>query len=266
MHISDTGLKLIQEFEGCPKNKKGQIESYKDPIGIWTIGFGHIKGVKQGQIITREQAIEYLKQDIVTAENAVDRYMSKYNFNQNQYDALVSFAFNLGGGNIDLLTAKGSRTIQRIAEKIPAYNKADGKVLDGLTRRRLAEQKLFNTPVKANNKAKTTTATTINNKPQKKVKTIDEIAQMVIEGKYGNGYERKNRLKKAGYDYQEVQNAVNNILFNNNKNKKITVYIIRKGDTLTSIAQKFNTTVKDIQAKNNISNPNKIYEGKKIYV
>lgn len=101
-----------------------------------------------------------------------------------------------------------------------------------------------------------------NTAPKPAKKTNEQIAQEVIEGKWGNGYSRKNRLKKAGYDYEAVQAVVNSILLKNNS----TVYIVRSGDTLWDIAQKYNTTVAELAAKNNIKNPDKIYVGQKINV
>lgn len=142
MKISNKGLKLIEKYEGL------RLTAYKDPVGIWTIGYGHTKGVYSGQKITEAKAEEYLKQDALTAEKAVNKYVSKYHFNQNQYDALVSFAYNIG--NIDQLTANGTRSIEQISNKILAYNKAGGKVLPGLTKRRAEEKKLFDTPVNNN--------------------------------------------------------------------------------------------------------------------
>lgn len=99
-------------------------------------------------------------------------------------------------------------------------------------------------------------------KPNDKRKSNQEIAKEVIEGKWGNGYERKSRLKKAGYDYEAVQNIVNQML--NSSTKEL--YTIKPGDTLWDIAQKYGTTVGKIAAENNIKNPDKIYAGQKIYV
>ena len=93
-------------------------------------------------------------------------------------------------------------------------------------------------------------------------KSNEQIAYEVIAGKWGNGYERKNRLKNAGYVYADIQALVNKILSENSQ----TVYTVKKGDTLTSIAQRYNTTVADLVAKNNIKNPNKIYAGQTLYV
>ena len=97
----------------------------------------------------------------------------------------------------------------------------------------------------------------------KSEKTVDDIANEVLSGKWGNGYERKSRLKKAGWDYQEIQDRVNELL---SKNKKVKTYVVKKDDTLSCIAAKFGTTIKELQVKNNISNPNKIYEGQKLNV
>lgn len=135
MKVSNNGLNLIMKFEGC------RLTAYQDAVGVWTIGYGHTSGVRKGQRITKEQAIEFLKQDCLKAEKNVNAYATRYNWNQNQFDALVSFAFNIG--SINQLTANGKRSIAEISQKILAYNKAGGKVLKGLTDRRKAEKALF---------------------------------------------------------------------------------------------------------------------------
>ena len=117
------------------------MESYKCPAGVWTIGYGHTSGVKVGQVITQAQADAFLVSDVEKFEKKVNKYYEKYGWNQNEFDALVSFAFNIG--NIDQLTANGTRSRAVIAEKMVRYNKAKGKVLAGLTKRRQAERKLF---------------------------------------------------------------------------------------------------------------------------
>lgn len=152
MKISDNGLSIIQKFEGC------RLKAYKCPAGVLTIGYGHTgKDVKAGMTITKAQAVELLKKDVAKFEKVVAKYNKTYKWNQNQFDALVSFAFNVG--NIDQLTNNGKRSIAEISAKIPAYNKANGKVLLGLTRRRADEKKLFDKAVDKKNKttkAKTT--------------------------------------------------------------------------------------------------------------
>lgn len=143
MKTSSKGVSLIKSFEGC------RLKAYKCPAGVWTIGYGHTAGIKKGDIITQEQADEYLRNDLVTYENAVMKYNNIYDFNQNQFDALVSFTYNCGIGNLKNLTQSGKRTLAQISAKLPLYNKAGGVVLRGLQRRRAAEKKLFDTPIKS---------------------------------------------------------------------------------------------------------------------
>ncbi len=146
MKISKKGLNLIKKFEGC------RLQAYQDSVGVWTIGYGTTNADKaitgtnicQGLQISQETADEWLRRSIDSKYGPkVDKY-SRYGWNQNEFDALVSFAYNIG--SIDQLTANGTRTRAEIAGKIPAYNKAGGKVLAGLTRRRKEEQTLFLTP------------------------------------------------------------------------------------------------------------------------
>ena len=89
MKTSQTGIDLIKQFEGCV------LTAYKCPAGVWTIGYGHTAGVKQGQRITAAQAESYLRSDLEKYEKKVDKY-SRYGWNQNEFDALVSFAYNIG--------------------------------------------------------------------------------------------------------------------------------------------------------------------------
>lgn len=187
--ISQNGLKLIMQFEGC------RLQAYRCAAGIWTIGYGHTAGVKQGQVITKAQAEEFLKQDCEKFEKYVNNpsYVPITEvLNQNQFDALVSFAFNLGQGNLKTL-CKG-RTAAQIAAAIPLYNKAAGKVLSGLVRRRAAEQALFNTPVfgtsKVNNESEDYDMTTIKKGSKgKAVKVWQVIVGATVDGNFGSGTE-----------------------------------------------------------------------------
>lgn len=135
LKTGQAGLDMIKQYEGC------RLMAYKCPAGVLTIGYGHTAGVKAGQTITQAQADKYLVDDVAKYEKNVNKYYEKYRWNQNEFDALVSFAFNIG--SIDQLTAGGTRTRAQIADKITAYCKAGGKVLAGLVRRREAERKLF---------------------------------------------------------------------------------------------------------------------------
>lgn len=98
-------------------------------------------------------------------------------------------------------------------------------------------------------------------------KSIDEIAREVIDGQWGNGEDRKRGLEENGYNYQEVQNKVNEILnYTKPQYKEETIYTVKRGDTLSSIAKKFGTTYQEIARKNGISNPNKIYVNQKLKI
>lgn len=143
MKISNKGLELIKSFEGC------HLEAYKCPSGKWTIGYGHTNGVYQGMKITQSQADSFLREDCNKFEKNVNKFASKYNWTQNEFDALVCFAFNIGSINKLTGTPSGTRTKQQIADAIRLYNKdSTGKVLAGLVRRRQAEYELFTTGVK----------------------------------------------------------------------------------------------------------------------
>ncbi|WP_069188320.1 lysozyme [Paenibacillus sp. GM2] len=144
--ISDAGIKLIKNFEGC------RLTAYK-PVPTetyWTIGWGHYgPDVKQGQTITQAQADSMLLADLPKYEAYVNNpaYVPvTEQLNQHQFDALVSFCYNCGSGNLQTL-CKG-RSIAQIADSLTKYNKAGGNVLAGLVKRRKAEQELYNTPVK----------------------------------------------------------------------------------------------------------------------
>ena len=149
MKISENGLKLIKKFEGC------RLTAYQDAVGVWTIGYGTTNADKaitgtticQGLRISQETADEWLRQSIDRKYGPkVDKYAT-YQWTQNEFDALVSFAYNIG--SIDGLTAQGSRTRAEISHMILAYNKAGGRELSGLTKRRQEERALFLTPVQA---------------------------------------------------------------------------------------------------------------------
>lgn len=140
MEVSRNGVNLVAEFEGC------RLTAYKCPAGIWTIGYGHTAGVKEGDTLPSEEAAkELLEKDLVRYAAEVNRCVRSgkilFPLNQNQFDALTSFCFNCGTGNLQKLVT--GRDAVTIAEKIPAYNKSCGKVLPGLVKRRQRERALF---------------------------------------------------------------------------------------------------------------------------
>lgn len=145
--VSQTGIDLVKHFEGC------RLEAYQDEVGVWTIGYGitnsdrSITGttIKRGLKISQATAEKWLEESLNRKYlPLVMKYDARYGWNQNEIDALVSFAYNIG--SIDQLTANGSRSRDVIADKMLEYNKAGGTVYRGLVRRREAEQKLFLIP------------------------------------------------------------------------------------------------------------------------
>ena len=185
MKLSKCGADMIKRYEGL---RLTAYKAHKSEV-FWTIGYGHYGAdVGQGAVITRAKADELFDKDIKKFELAVDKL--HLDLNQNQYDALVSFAYNCGAANLKRLVS--GRNKQQIADAILLYNKAGGQVLSGLTRRRKEERALF-----------------------LQDDTLDTIAREVIDGKWGNGRDRKEKLRAAGYDYARVQSRVNAILTGN---------------------------------------------------
>ena len=137
MVTSETGLNLIKSFEGV------RLTAYRCPAGKWTIGYGHTKGVKKGMYISEEVATHFLIEDVQRVEPTINSYDDIYHWTQNEFDALASFAFNCGIGNLKKLLKYGQRTKSQIADAILLYNKANGRELRGLVRRRKAERELF---------------------------------------------------------------------------------------------------------------------------
>ena len=136
MNISNKGLELIKSFEGC------HLTAYRCPANVLTIGYGHTSGVYEGMVITQEQADKFLFEDVQRFVNAVNQYQARFNFNQNEFDSLVSFTYNCGAGSLANVMAC-CNTKQEIAEECKLYNKGGGVVLAGLVRRREEEYKLF---------------------------------------------------------------------------------------------------------------------------
>ena len=141
MNISTNGKNLIKSFEGC------RLYAYKavSTEQYYTIGWGHYgPDVYAGMTITQKQADDLFDQDIVKYVNPVANTRFGFTPNQNQFDALCSFCYNLGPGIMNDFIGKSAN---QVASEIPLYNKSGGVVLEGLVRRRKAEVDLFNTPV-----------------------------------------------------------------------------------------------------------------------
>ena len=189
--INKAGFEMIKSFEGC------KLKAYKclKSEQYYTIGYGHY-GIKDPNMtISQEQAESLLLSDLEHFEDHVDKIDKNYNynFNDNEFSALVSFAFNIGG--IIQLTQGGKRSKKEIAEAMLLYNKASGKVLAGLSNRRKKERELFLTAPTNSESIPTRTIT--------EDTTLGEIVDDVILGLYGNGAYRKDAI------YQIIQDLVN---------------------------------------------------------
>lgn len=145
MNISLNGINLIKGFEGYSANP------YQDVAGIWTWGYGHARkhGEELPDAITREEAEALLLADIAPAEKCVNTCVS-VPINQNQFDAMVSFVYNLGCSGFSastLLKYVNSCMMDEAENEFARWNRAAGKVIEGLTRRRQTEAKLFSAPI-----------------------------------------------------------------------------------------------------------------------
>ena len=133
------GLLLIKSFEGL------RLRAYRDAVGIWTIGYGTTRGVRPGMDISMEEAISFLQQDLTRFEKSINDAV-KVSINDNQFSALASFTYNVGSGafrSSTLLRLLNEGKIREAADQFPRWNRAGGRALAGLTRRRRAERKLF---------------------------------------------------------------------------------------------------------------------------
>lgn len=142
MKISQKGIDLIKQFEGV------SLKAYPDP-GTggepWTIGYGHTGGVKKGDVVTQAQAEELLRKDLIKFETGVSNVLT-VETTQNQFDAMVSLAYNIGLGNFTkstLLRKHNAKCWQCAASQFGVWRNAGGKVMNGLIRRRAAERELY---------------------------------------------------------------------------------------------------------------------------
>lgn len=139
MQISEKGISLIKRWEGFVG------VAYRDPVGVWTIGYGHTKGVKPGQSMSESQALHLLREEVKEYEEPVRRLVS-VDLNQNQFDALTSFTYNLGAGAFSqstLLAILNQGRYQAAADQFLRWVRAGGRVLPGLVSRRQDERELF---------------------------------------------------------------------------------------------------------------------------
>lgn len=139
------GVELIKNYEGL------HLTPYLCSARVWTIGYGHTRTVRSGMLITPEQADQLLDDDLRLVERAVQRIV-KVPLNDNQFAALVSFAFNIGIANFErstLVTLLNRGWYEQVPAQLMRWNRVEGEVMGGLSRRRAAEGRLWNTPVES---------------------------------------------------------------------------------------------------------------------
>ena len=140
MKLGEKGTEILKYFEGC------KLTAYQDSVGVWTIGYGHTKGVYNGMTITQEEAEQMLLTELEEYEGYIEN-MVTVPLTQNQFDALVVWIYNLGPTNFKnstLLKELNAGNYNAAGQEITRWNKAGGKVLAGLVKRREAEAELFN--------------------------------------------------------------------------------------------------------------------------
>ena len=142
-HINEAGLALVKEFEGC------RLTAYPDPGtggAPWTIGYGSTKGVRSGLMISQDEAEERLRDDLEAAEQCVERSIKGVILTDNEFSACVALSFNIGCGAFSgstLARKLNAGDREGAALEFRRWNRAGGKEIAGLTRRRAAEAELF---------------------------------------------------------------------------------------------------------------------------
>ena len=150
MHISQEGITLIKHYEGCPKDKDGNAVSYRCAANKATIGYGSLKLIDGSPVtdnisITMQEAEDLLAHELVEYEGYINDLV-KVPLKQNEFDALVSWVFNLGPSNLKsstMLKVLNAGKYQEVPEQIKRWNKVNGKVNEGLVKRRKSEALLF---------------------------------------------------------------------------------------------------------------------------
>ncbi|MBE1160899.1 LysM peptidoglycan-binding domain-containing protein [Dyella acidiphila] len=274
--ISENGVKMIEGFEGGP-----YLNAYPDPAtggAPWTIGYGHTGGVTPGEHITQAQAEQFLKSDLQSAENAV-RNSIHVPITQNQFDACVSLAFNIGGSGFassDVASRLNAGNYAGAQQAFGEYNHANGMVLPGLTRRRAAEAALFGSsapsgssstsaPGKSNpgSSSSPSTGSSENNYTVRSGDTLSSIAA-------------SHGISLSTLEAANEQIANFNTIFpgeaihlpgSQGATSSSSNYSVRAGDTLTGIAASHGVSLAALEAANpQIANPNVISVGETIHI
>lgn len=264
MSLSQNGVDLIKGFEGL------RLNAYQDSVGVWTIGYGHTAGVRPGDHITQAQAEAYLRQDTGWAQQAV-RDNVKVPLTQGQFDALMSFTFNLGAGALKGSTLLRDLNAGNYAAAQGEFGKwvhAGGQRLEGLVRRRAAEAALFgghapggSTPSQPGTPPPTTPA------PRPSAGSY-----AVRQGDTLSGIAQRHGVSLATLIAANPQIRNPDLIFAGQQIKLpgsggSATHTVRSGDTLSGIAQRNGVSLAALIAANpQIANPNLIYPGQQVHV
>ena len=247
------GATIVENANACIANMK---TAGLDPADTWIFAdLEYDTWTKAGVKVTKALCTQYTKEFLDTLKAAgckklgiysnLDYYKNYYDWSQlSEYRKNLWLADYTGGPNVECAIQQTGST-----GKVSGIN-------GNVDMNTLYEESMFsNDEDKSDGDAPATGA-----------KTVDEIAKEVINGLWGNGDDRKQKLTAAGYDYSVVQNRVNEILGGGTSSSSAVYYTVKKGDTLSKIASEYGTTVSQIVKWNNISNPNLIYIGQKFRV
>lgn len=268
--LSQKGVDLIKEFEGL------RLKAYRDPVGVWTIGYGHTGGdVKPGQVISQARAEQLLKGDTGWAQDAVRRSV-KVPLSQGQFDALTSFTYNLGGGALassTLVKKLNARDYAGAQKEFGRWVHAGGEVLAGLVRRRAAEAKMFGNKAPSSSTTPTPTPTP----PTPPTSSTRKIDYRVRAGDTFSGIAARKgmttaQLKKINPQIRDINKINVGQLIHIRLAKKAAAaatatktYTVKSGDTFSAIAVRNDLSMAQLSKLNpQVKDLNKINVGQKL--
>ena len=257
MKVSENGVDLITKWEGF------RSKAYLDVAGVWTIGYGHTKGVQNGDTITKTQAKKWLTSEIERHVAKIFDYV-KVDLTQGQFDALASFHYNLGANILKgttLLTYINQQNWKAVAEEMKKFNRAGGRVVKGLVNRRNEEAQYFldHSPKPTTSKNQSSTKKT----PTYTVKKGDTLSKIAKDQ-----HTTVDTLLKLNTDIKDKNKIEVGQKINLPASKQTKTVTVQKGDTLSSIAFDHGLTLAELLNLNpsKKKNPDLIYLKEKIRI